>query len=86
MADYIDRHELLSILCNKAFDKVNTDIPYRELRWAINTVKQLPSADVVEVVRCNDCRWYHVGEEMCLREGFPADKDDFCSWGERKDG
>lgn len=54
----------------------------------------VPTADVVEVVRCKDCKHFcpyegeeHkgdcaelVGLESCVYE------DDFCSYGERKDG
>ena len=53
-----------------------------------------PAADVVEVVRCKNCKYFcpyegeeHkgdcaelVGLESCVYE------DDFCSYGERKDG
>lgn len=55
----------------------------------------LPSADVVEVVRCKDCKWYDAdGEEMntqghCwYKNGEPVMQNmkpnDFCSYGERK--
>ena len=49
---------------------------------------KLPAADVVEVVRCKDCK-YNVGTKKCLHPdsffAVPKD-DDFCSYGERKDG
>lgn len=51
-------------------------------RLAVETV---PSADAVEVVRCKDCKWYDI-EELCLREGMVMSSDDYCSYGERKDG
>lgn len=50
-------------------------------------INAIPAADVVEVVRCRDCKHYNAGFE-CLIEGYgiecPADY--FCADGERKDG
>ena len=45
--------------------------------------------DAVEVVRCKDCK--HNGTWYCMvnygaDEIMPMDNDNFCSWGERKDG
>lgn len=49
---------------------------------------EIPAADVVEVVRCKDCK-YNIGTKKCLNPdsffAVPKD-DDFCSYGERKDG
>lgn len=56
-------------------------------------IEDAPTADVVEVVRCKDCKHYEpyegeehkgdcaelVGLESCIY------KDDFCSYGERKE-
>lgn len=52
--------------------------------------RDLPTADVEEVVRCKDCRlatedimiagWYH-----CHNNGMIHKPDAFCSYGERKD-
>ena len=58
-------------------------------------LKNLPTADVVEVVRCKDCKHYKIdhpranGYHCCYRMHsiFPMKPDDFCSYGERrKDG
>ena len=57
---------------------------------AISKLKETPAADVVEVVRCKDCI-YHIAE-YCTRDikgrtnMFYMTADDFCSYGERKDG
>ena len=45
------------------------------------------SADVVEVVRCKDCKYYDPENKNCMDEmGFARiwEPDDFCSYGERK--
>lgn len=55
------------------------------IKSAINAI---PAADVAPVVRCKDCK-YNRGSKKCLNPdsffAVPKD-DDFCSYGERKDG
>lgn len=51
---------------------------------------EIPAADVVEVVRCKDCRYYYKdsdGYEMCINsEGYDhISADGFCAWAERRD-
>lgn len=66
-------------------------------RWI--PVDAVETVDAVEVVRCRDCKWYMPGDlftdiMFCHRlkkdNGKPAKyyycEDDFCSYGERKDG
>ena len=57
---------------------------------AIETeIESAPTIDAVPVVRCKDCIVsYCVGDEdiVCGRTGVNVDADDFCSYGERKDG
>lgn len=44
-----------------------------------------PTADVVPVVRCKDCtEWDEISSECSHWYGFR--ENDFCSYGERKDG
>ena len=48
--------------------------------------------DAVPVVRCRDCKYYEIHKpkvlENCERKGYiiPMKPDDFCSYGERKEG
>ena len=45
-----------------------------------------PVADVAPVVHCKDCIHYDIGGS-CIICGFQSRKpDDFCSYGERKNG
>ena len=47
-----------------------------------------PTADVVEVVRCKDCKYYNAIDADRLSEcekGFETYGNDYCSYGERKD-
>ena len=51
-----------------------------------------PIIDAVPVVRCKDCKHYEIHKpkvlENCERKGYiiPMKPDDFCSYGERKEG
>ena len=60
-------------------------------------IKNAPTVDAVEVVRCRDCKYYYdygVNRDYCCHRSkcgkqvfdvkFKA--DDFCSYGERKGG
>lgn len=56
-------------------------------------INEMPTVDAVEVVHCRDCK--HRGTDDCIFhiKGEPADEEllrkldnDFCSYGERKDG
>ena len=55
-------------------------------------IKNAPTVDAVPVVRCKDCKHYEIHKpkvlENCERNGYiiPMKPDDFCSYGERKDG
>ena len=54
-------------------------------------LKRLPSADVLEVVRCEDCKWYTPADETygtCYAYKGVYGKikpTDYCSYGERED-
>ena len=65
----------------------------REPSWFAELVLEIPAADVVEVVRCRDCRHWNSETGFCnLNSHFPMDgldwdmfnDDDFCSLGERR--
>ncbi len=54
-------------------------------------VEDASDVDVVEVVRCLDCKYYYKDEdgyEMCDNsEGYDhVTADGFCAWAKRKDG
>ena len=42
------------------------------------------SADMVEVVRCKDCRHRNPMGSKCLRDNLWHYDEDYCSYGERK--
>ena len=55
-------------------------------------IKNAPTVDAVEVVRCRDCKHWHKETLFCdympygeAQERVNWYADDFCSYGERKD-
>ena len=55
-------------------------------------IRKRPTVDAVEVVRCRECK-YRFGNNGHSKNGCPIidaniwmDDDDFCSYGERKEG
>ena len=58
----------------------------------ISLQKKIESGQLVEVVRCEDCEYWqdnnggYPREECRWGHGETPDADDFCSYGERKDG
>ena len=65
------------------------------IRKALRCMEQTPTIDAVPVVRCKDCKqWGGVAfGNVCRRWSAPlagmkncTKPDDFCSYGERKDG
>ena len=45
-----------------------------------------PTVDAVEVVRCRDCKHYNEGFCVGYHAHHDVMPDDFCSYGERKNG
>ena len=95
MADYIDRQAIVEALTDELNNGLNIDEGRIDgLGLAIACVDKMPAADVVEVVRCRDCKhsdWYEcygLYKYQCHRFFYahPTEMDGFCSYGERKDG
>ena len=89
MADYIEREAVYQALADQF---LWDDIPLARYDACLAEIGDIPAADVVEVVRCKDCRW---GREACGNIECLADTnvppeyhgyDWFCPNGERKDG
>ena len=55
-------------------------------------IRKRPTVDAVEVVRCKDCKYWqdnndgYPHEECRWGHGETPDANDFCSYGERKEG
>nr|DAH22315.1 MAG TPA: hypothetical protein [Caudoviricetes sp.] len=86
MATYIDREAYRNRLAD--LESWCQDLRKPGLKQALEMFDEVPAADAVEVVRRKDCK-YSSGTKKCLNPdsffAVPKD-DDFCSYGERKDG
>ena len=83
MSDYISREAAIEVVCASG-----------DWLEVCDRLEQLPSADVVEVIRCRDCRHYHEEtadtwkEPLCSCRKFlcshPTLPEGFCNYGEAK--
>jgi len=93
MSKYINADELIKAIETELWDWKTVDgiKSSTVLKQTISDIKNMPSADVVEVVRCKDCRYaMPEGREnvyICKAMTNPSYclADDYCSCGERKD-
>jgi len=78
MAEYIKREDVIAELSKRS--------------QAENVINAIPAADVVEVVRCCECKHYHAAKDgfgWCENIESPAwdrgvDSDWFCADGKRR--
>lgn len=52
----------------------------------IDMMDEIPTVDAVEVVRCQDCKYYHLSRLECHNKYMNGiiSVDGFCSYGERR--
>lgn len=92
MAEYIEREALIAAVQETHFTVTSNEHPYKavEKQGAIfrRLVDEAPTADVVEVVRCCDCRKSRETEDeevrFCMQFADTVHADAFCSYGERR--
>lgn len=89
MSDFIERSKAIQAIYWNVMECNNIEM-------AESVLKDVPSVDAVEVVRCKDCVyckrfndvWYSPkrDELLCTLyvEKYHTTENDFCSWGERK--
>ena len=82
MSRYIDADKMIA-------DLLTVDPQYETMiQWCCDVVKAQPTADVVEVVRCKDCKYWDTERDTCMNwDGLPAydlKGDEYCSLGERR--
>ena len=88
MTVYIKREDAIDTVLDVYYNTPDIDLSCEKFEAAI---LKIPAADVVPVVRCEDCRLR--GREECAmfyrcecgeQHTWETDND-FCSWGERRD-
>lgn len=92
----IDANAFLDEIKERHDDIMQDPIVDKATKWresvcfggVVNVLVKMPTVDAVEVVRCKDCKhYYHSVYAMCCVCDFDSkewDKDDFCSYGERR--
>lgn len=96
MRDYISRKEAIEALTKDNLQKHLDSVQDggQENRSAIRIIMEMPTADVIEVVRCKDCKfsvdYYNDGDCYCKipkREMVWVGNNwnGYCSHGERKE-
>ena len=92
---FIDKDLLLKDISESVVFSVRSGKPSLELKGAlkiIDRIENAPSADVVEVVMCKDCKhgWWNQDTlfgrcvDFCDLNGLRIEKDHFCSYGTRR--
>lgn len=88
MADYIRREDALFAL--RKAERGGSMTALTRLERAYAEIREMPAADVAEVVRCKDCRY--LGRELdkglysCDDYNLPyCEPDSYCSHGRRKE-
>lgn len=105
--EYIDREEAIKILEQYDLSSGSTlGCHSGAIECAISAIEMLPAADVVEVVRCRECKYWGDEDGKLQRSdgllfarckvhnylldgrhtGWCPTENDFCSYGERKEG
>ena len=86
--EYIEREELLKTL---GYIAVTDDFNGTMLKYGIDIAREIilktpPAADVVEIVRCRDCKYLYIGDGYCRCDYklLLTNLDCFCSEGERR--
>ena len=86
----IDADRALEIVRDQGIAHPNA---YHLTNYATLILREAPTVDAVEVVRCKDCKFGDWDSEpndamVCMRtkDGFWRSGNDFCSFGKRKEG
>ena len=80
MNEYIDRNELLKNINKKVAEAHN-----ERCSQLLEAILNAPTANVVEVVRCKDCKYHHREKgNWCELHDFEFDTNGYCSDGEKK--
>lgn len=96
MAEYIEREEAVRTALRAIVDVLDVHNTVQAIKIA-NRIREIPtSTDVVEVVRCKDCKYSTLmyGTYVCNNTQSPwfndvfdidLEANDFCSYGEREE-
>lgn len=82
----IDADKFILALMDASLSSVDEDT-------ILDLIDSVPTVDAVPVTRCKDCKYAYIssfsassGVALCTSSGQPMQQDDFCSYGERREG
>lgn len=84
MNEYVERDKFLEAVGERNQDSCDGKLTYQQLK---EMVENFPTADVVEVTRCKDCRHHSAAAGVCnlyLHFSVGVTANDYCSFGERR--
>lgn len=94
MSDYIRREDAINCIERMTWYHVNgrgqlvdgatSDTGLYKVKDVYKGLYDIPSADVVQVVRCDDCKYYG-SRRWCELHSSVFDDNAFCSYGERRE-
>lgn len=82
MSDYIKREDAIRQIV-KTSAQNELDIP--AIGTVIYILSEMDSADVVEVVMCNECKYRDIDRCGRFKSNVWVCNEDYCSYGERAD-
>ena len=88
MYEYIERDAVIEKVMEKC---ISCNCPHCTATDVITILQLQPAADVVEVVRCKDCKHYALsgdntfGIHICKKRGGVVGENDYCSRAEREE-
>lgn len=86
MARYIDAHPMEEYI-NVTNDDKEWLLSQYNADWIMSFIQNQPTADVVEVVRCCECKKHKKHTDVvgyCIEHNIAVVYSDFCSYGERR--
>lgn len=93
MVEYIEREAAIKAVEKADYTAIADDADSCKADYLREIIESVPAADVVPVVRCKDCKYAYInsfsaasGVALCSSSAKVMQQDDFCSYGERKDG
>ena len=90
MSRYIDADKLVELCDEMSRNEWNKKVS--PISWAdayesfVDDIDEIPTADVVEVVRCKDCVYSSCYGQIChYSVGRDVQPEHYCSYGERRE-
>lgn len=88
MTEYIEREALIKLAQSKHYAVSSIDSPFdavrRQGKLFREAVDECPAVDVVEVVRCRDCKHWNAAVDLCKWFDCCTEADGFCHHGKLK--